>query len=78
MITRDLPHTESAFDEESYEYLETNYPTLLMGVIEDVSLHNATPADIRRFIRNRYGRDQIAARCEQAARHYLRVRSNGS
>lgn len=75
MITKALPHTQAAFDEESYEWMEANAPIQLKGIVEDINLHNATPDTIRKFISNMYGREPIALRAEQAARHYLATRN---
>lgn len=60
----------AALDRMSYEYLSTNAPDLVMAI--DAELRNGTEPEGVRFIVQRYvgpDRDNLARRCEQAARH---------
>ena len=62
----------AAFDKMSYEYLSTNAPDLVIA-IEDELNKGLNPEGVR-FIAQTYvgpDRDNIARRCEQAARHMV-------
>ena len=69
--TVDLSEVEAAIDQESANWLEEANSALYNAVAAGVR-RGATPAQIRRFVMHRCGREALALRCEQAARHLVR------
>ena len=61
---------DGVLDEESWDFLWTNYPPLAVAVQTAVQ-KGLTPGDIRRRVVERMGqhREALAIRCENAARH---------
>jgi hypothetical protein len=57
-----------ALDRESYEWLASQHPDILEAVETEVAA-GRTPESIRLFVIRKTGRDELAARCEQAAYH---------
>lgn len=72
MITKDLPRIDEAIDEESWEWLQDNVPTLATAVRKEVA-SGASPDEIQRHIMRRTQRAALALRCQQAARHLAEV-----
>jgi hypothetical protein len=64
---------DRVLDEESWDFLNTNYPSLAMAVQRAVE-QGMTPEIIRQRIVHRLGahREALAQRCELAARHLER------
>lgn len=72
MTTRiDLDEIEAAIDAESAEWLEDANAVLYDAIVAGVR-RGATPEQIRAFVLRRCGREALALRCEQAARHIVR------
>mgnify|MGYP000932521697 CR=1 FL=1 len=69
--TVDMAEIEAAIDAESADWLEEANRALYDAVVAGVR-RGATPAQIRRFVMYRCGREALALRCEQAARHLVR------
>jgi len=65
-----MPEIDEAFDEEAWEYLYLYQPKIADSIQTRVSKGD-TPEKIKRHIVRRYGinREDIATRCEAAARH---------
>lgn len=63
----------AALDRMSYEWLSTNAPDLILAISKE--LPNMTPQGIRFIVQRHVGpdRENLAMRCEQAARHIHRV-----
>ena len=72
MIIKDLPRIDEAIDEESWEWLQDNVPTLATAVRKEVA-GGANPDEIQRHIMRRTQRAALALRCQQAARHLAAV-----
>jgi hypothetical protein len=70
-----MPAIDSAINEESWDYLRDNLPTIAQAIQDEVN-KNASAAEIRRFVFRKTHRDRLAARCQQAA-EYL-ISENGS
>lgn len=69
----DMPAIEAAIDAESFDWLDTAAPELARAVAEEVD-RGRTPDQIRRFVlRKTNGREKLADRCQQAARHLARL-----
>jgi hypothetical protein len=64
---------DSVLDEESWEFLWTNYPPLALAVQKAVG-QGLTPEAIKRRVIERLGahREALAQRCELAAKHLER------
>ena len=65
----------TVLDAIAYEWLATNYPQLVKAIDTELN-RGITPGDVR-FVVQRHGgpdRDDLALRCEQAARHLMRQR----
>jgi hypothetical protein len=60
-----------ALDAESWDWLSENAPDVARGVAVAVQ-RRQQPADIRRFVAGRTGRNELAMRCFQAASHLAR------
>jgi hypothetical protein len=69
--TVDMAEIEAAIDAESADWLEEANRALYDAIVTGVR-RGATPAQIRRFVMYRCGREALALRCEQAARHIVR------
>lgn len=69
--TVDMAEIEAAIDAESADWLEEANRALYDAIVAGVR-RGATPAQIRRFVMYRCGREALALRCEQAARHLVR------
>ena len=72
-MTRMFDATAAALEHESWEWLETQHPTLAEALIRDVGL-GATPEAMRRFVLSYAGseRDLLAKRLELAVRYLQR------
>lgn len=57
-----------ALDRESYEWLASHAPDILEAVEAEVNA-GRTPEQIRIFVIRRTSREEIALRCEMAAKH---------
>jgi hypothetical protein len=57
-----------ALDRESYEWLAGHAADILEAVEAEVAA-GRTPEQIRLFVIRKTSRDELAQRCEQAARH---------
>ncbi len=68
MITRKLTKLSAAIDEQSYEWMLSNYPQMLEAIEAEIAA-GCTPDEIRRFVVRQTGRLEIALRCEQVARY---------
>lgn len=69
--TVDMAEIEAAIDAESADWLEEANRALYDAIVAGVR-RGATPVQIRRFVMYRCGREALALRCEQAARHLVR------
>lgn len=63
---------DQALDHESYEWLMEQRPQLLQALERDVAA-GWSPERIRQRVIERTQRPELAARCEQAARHIARA-----
>lgn len=66
----------AAFDKMSYEYLSTNAPDLVIAIEQE--LQSGLNPETVRFLAQTYvgpDRDNIARRCEQAARHMMQMQA---
>lgn len=63
-----MPALQKALDRESYEWLAANVPDVLTA-LETEMKNGRTPRETRLFVLREYGREELAARIEQAARH---------
>lgn len=68
MATLTMDKLGQALDRESYEWLAGHAADILEAVEAEVGA-GRTPEQIRLFVIRRTGREEIAQRCEQAARH---------
>jgi hypothetical protein len=57
----------AVLDEESYNWLDANYPDVCVAVEAEVKAKR-TPEEIRRFVMRHTGRFEFAVRCQAAAR----------
>lgn len=64
---------DTVLDEESFDYLWQNYPSLAAAVQKMVG-KNVTPEEIKRRVVEKLGvhREALAQRCELAAKHLER------
>lgn len=62
---------DETLDMLSYQWILEQYPTLLRALERDVA-QGRTAVQIRERVIERTGRPDLAARCEQAARHVVR------
>lgn len=69
-MTNPFDELSTALDETSWDWLNENLPSIANAVQTAVA-RKATPTDVRRFVVSRTGRSELAARCEQAARHLV-------
>ena len=69
MITQKMPDVEAAINEESWEWMSDNFPTLAEAIFNEVHARNANPEQIRYFVMKSTQREKLAARCFQAAQH---------
>jgi len=67
-----FPELATQLDAESWDWLQTNLPTIADSIQAAVR-RGATPDNVRVFVLNRCGRNRVelAQRCQAAAR-YLR------
>ncbi len=68
MIAQTMDRLASALNRESYEWLASQHPDILEAVEAEVGA-GRTPEQIRLFVIRATGRPELAARCEQSARH---------
>ncbi len=68
MHTRELTYIGAALDEESWAWLGDNLPRLAEAVEREMEL-GADPLSVRRYVMGRTQRQELALRCEQAARY---------
>lgn len=69
-MTNPFNDLSTALDEESWDWLNENAPAIA-NAVQTAITRKATPTDVRRFVVSRTGRAELAARCEQAARHLV-------
>ena len=69
MIIQKMPDVEAAINEESWEWMSDNFPTLAEAIQNEVTTRKATPEQIRHFVMKSTQREKLAARCYQAAQH---------
>lgn len=77
VVPRVTPHADlqAALDRSSYEWLAANESVVLAAVEREIAA-GARPQDLRLFVIREYGREDIAARIEQAARHIASVNNH--
>lgn len=63
-----MPTLQKALDKESYEWLASNAPEILEALEVEVG-NGARPDQVHLFVLGEYGRDELAQRLRQAARH---------
>lgn len=63
-----MPTLQAALDQESYEWLATNAPKILEAVESELA-SGKNPEQIYLFVVGQYGREELAQRLRQAARH---------
>lgn len=62
-------------DAESYQWLASNHPDILEAIETEINNENGvTPEQIRYFVLIRTGRQELAVRCQAAARHAMVIR----
>ena len=63
-----MPALQRALDQESYEWMSANQPDILRAL--EIEIGNGhTPYQARMLVLQHSGREDLAARIEQAARH---------
>ena len=69
----------TVLDAIAYEWLATNYPQLVQAIDTELS-NGSTPSDVRFVVQQHSGadHDDLALRCEQAARHILALRAKAT
>lgn len=67
MANNPMQALERALDQESLTWLLTQHPNIAEA-IENAVCNGATPEDIKRAVIRHTQRDDLARRCEQAAR----------
>lgn len=67
---------DSVLDEESWDFLYTNYPPLAQAVQKAVA-KDIRPEEIKRRVVEKLGahREALAQRCELAAKHLERMKA---
>lgn len=68
MITQTMDRLGKALDRESYEWLASHAADILEAVEAEVAA-GRKPEEIRLFVIRATGREDLAKRCEQGARH---------
>jgi len=68
VVRGDLPNLQRALDRESYEWMDSNVPDVLDALEAEIK-NGHTPHEARLFVVREYGREELARRVEQAARH---------
>jgi hypothetical protein len=70
-----FPELGQQLDAESWDWLQTNHSNIADSVAAAVK-RGATPDNVRRFVLRRCGshRQELAQRCQNAARHLLAMR----
>ncbi len=63
-----MPALQRALDQESYEWMSANQPDILRALEVEIGNGN-TPYQARMLVLQHSGREDLAARIEQAARH---------
>ena len=63
-----MPDLQRALDRESYEWLAANLPDVLTALEAELA-RGAKPYDAKLMVLRDYGREELAKRIEQAARH---------
>ncbi len=63
-----MPALQSALDRESYEWLAENMLPILEALEVEVA-RGITPEQVSLFVIGEYGREELAQRLRQAARH---------
>lgn len=63
-----MPALHRALDQESYEWLSTNQPDICRALEIEIG-NGATPRQAKVLVLQQTGREELAARIEQAARH---------
>ena len=67
-----MPTLQAALDQESYEWLATNAPSILEAL--ETEVHNGrTPEQVHLYVLGEYSRPELAQRLRQAARHLKRA-----
>ncbi len=75
MSDEQFPELGQQLDAESWDWLQTNLPTIADSIAAAVR-RGAKPDDVRLFVLNRCGshRRELAQRCQSAARYLRAVR----
>lgn len=72
-MTRSMPRLAAALNQQSYEYLQDEWPAVAEALAAEVQA-GATADELRRFTMRHTGRAPLAARIEQAAAHLAALR----
>ena len=69
----------TVLDAIAYEWLAANYPQLVQAIDTELS-NGSTPSDVRFVVQQHSGadHDDLALRCEQAARYILALRAKAT
>lgn len=67
-----MPTLRAALDYESYTWLAENLPKILEALEVEVA-RGVKPDDVHLYVLGEYGREELAQRLRQAARHMQRV-----
>ena len=76
MIIQKMPDVEAAINEESWEWMADNFPTLAEAIYNEINARSANAEQIRHFVMKATQRDKLAARCYQAACHVMSEKNN--
>jgi hypothetical protein len=66
-MTRKMERLGEALDAASLQWLNDNHPELAGALEHEVAI-GARPEEVRRYVMQRTQRQELALRCEQAAR----------
>ena len=71
-MSDEMPEVDEAFDQEAWDYLYLYQPKIADSIVARVTKGD-NPERIKRHIVRKYGinREDIATRCEAAARHLV-------
>lgn len=67
-----MPTLQAALDYESYTWLAENLPKILEALEVEVA-RGVNPDDVHLYVLGEYGREELAQRLRQAARHMQRA-----
>jgi hypothetical protein len=70
----------TVLDAIAYDWLSANYPPLVQAITTELSNGVTTPSDVRFAVQQHSGadHDDLALRCEQAARYILALRAKAT